>query len=305
MAMNLSSSEMHAEFLDIWNLKKAAPFDEAVLFDLEKYLTESFSTANSDAWQLMPKHMFLLREATTCLLLFTKFVGEPKMNTQSAAFLSQVHRSVNCLIAIRLLLANGLEETCRPTTRNYLEALDVSIACLIDQEFSLQFFGDDQIDFDALWNRSIGYGKVYKYLRTACQIAGLSEEEIEEHIQRRKALKTNLSSSVHGDASGAFRSMVPPLLGYPDMVSTEPHGVISIHTANHAAAVINETLQYLSIVVKILLSEKAPEAFDLQRKGKKAHTFFTQFFAFQEIYNRHDLPDGDEIRSPDCSAAQG
>lgn len=294
---------MRTEFLEIWNSRKESRFDDASLFDLDRYLTESFSAANKQAYELIPKHVFLLGQATSCLLLLSRFVGERKMATQCAAFLSQLHRSVNCLIAIRLLLTNGLEETSRSVTRNYLESLDVSLACLVDHEFSELLSGDDHGDFASLWKSSIGYGKIYEYVRTACQLAGLSDEETEEHIRYRKEQKTLLSSSVHSDDSGAFRSMVPPPLGYPGMVSTEPHGVISFHTANHAAAVISETLKYLSLVLKVLLSENAPNGFDLPRDGEHMQTFFAHFFAFQEIYHRHELPDGKEIVAPDFSAA--
>jgi hypothetical protein len=132
----------------------------------------------------------------------------------------------------------------------------------------------------------------------ACQWAGLSEAETEEHIRSRKALKTTLSSSVHGDDSGAFRSMYPPLLGYPGMLSMEPHGVINIHTANHAAVIIGETLKYISLVMKILMSENAPSEFDLHHQGKNAQMFFAHFISFQEVYYQHDLPDGDDIVAP-------
>lgn len=304
LAMNMGFEAMQTEFLNIWK-SKVAGFPEAALFDLDKYLKESFGAANSQASELIPKHLFLLSLATSCLLVFTRFVGERKVNTRSAAFISQLHRSVNCLIAIRLLLTNGLEETCRPITRNYLESLDISLACLVDHEFAVQLFSDDHVDFDTLWKSSIGYGKVYQYVRTAFHLAGLPNEEAEEHIQYRKAQKTLLSSSVHGDDAGAFRSMAPPPLGYPDMLSTEPHGVVSVHTANHVAAVISETYKHLSLMLKILISENAPAEFDLPREGANMQTFFAHFFSFQEIYYRHELPDGDEIIAPDFPTAHG
>ncbi|MCG2577979.1 hypothetical protein LZ012_13365 [Dechloromonas sp. XY25] len=298
--MNIDSEAMQTEFLNIWE-SKVASFPQATLFDLDKYLKGSFSVANSQASELIPKHLFLLSLATSCLLLLTRFVGERKMSTRSAAFISQLHRSVNCLIAIRLLLTSGLEETCRPITRNYLEILDISVACLGDHEFAIQLFGDDGVDFDSLWKSSIGFGKVYQYIRKAFQLAGLSDDEAAEHIQYRKAQKTLLSSSVHGDDAGAFRSMVIPLLGYPDMLSMEPHGVVSVHTANHVAAVISETFKHISLVLKILISKSAPAEFDLPREGVNMHTFFAHFFSFQEIYFQHELPDGDDIIASDFS----
>lgn len=301
--MNMHSEAIETEFRDIWN-SEATRFPEAVLFDLDEYLNKSFGAAKSQAGGLIPKHLFLLSLATSCLLLFTRFVGERKMNTRSAALVSQLHRAVNCLIAMRLLLTNGLEETCRPITRNYFESLDISLACLADHKFAIQLFGDD-VDFDSLWKSSIGYGKVYQYVRTAVLRAGLSDEEAEEHIRYRKAQKTLLSSAVHGDDAGAFRSMAPPPLGYPDMLSTEPHGVISTHTANHIAAVIGETYKHLSLVLKILMAEDAPTEFDLPREGANMQTFFAHFFVFQDLYYAHELPDGDEIIAPDYSTVHG
>lgn len=138
-------------------------------------------------------------------------------------------------------------------------------------------------------------------LRKACELAGLSEKEADEYIQYRKELKSILSSSVHSDHPGAFRSMAPPPLGYPNRVSTEPHGIVNVHTADHAAAVIGETFKYLSLVSKILFFGSHQHNFDLAPDGVNVHTFFAHFFSFQEIYYRHDLPCGDEIIAPDYS----
>lgn len=302
--MNKTVSLIQDDFVATW-MSKIETFPEASLFDLDTYLQGAFDAASNEACRLIPDHIFLLGQAASCLILLTKFVGEPKMNTRIAAFLSQAHRSANCLIAIRLLLTYGLEETCRSVTRNFLESMDISIACLVDGEFATRFFGDDHIEFDSLWKSDIGYGKIYERLRVAGKWAGLPADEVEGHVQNRKAHKTVLSSSVHGDEAGAFRSMLPPVLGYPEMLSTEPHGVISVHTANHIAMVVGETLKYVSWVLKILLSEDEPPEFNLPREGANMQTFFAHFFAFQDIYYRHNLPDGDDIVAPDYSATHG
>lgn len=300
LAMSKTVSPIHDDFMATWT-SKAETFPEASLFDLDIYLRDSFDAANCHAIRLIPEHIFLLSQATSCLILLTKFVGEQKMNTHCAAFLSQAHRSANCLIAIRLLLTNGLEETCRSVTRNFLESMDISMACLVNREFAARFFGDDHIEFDSLWKSDIAYGKIYEHLRIAGKWAGVSDDEIEVHIQNRKIHKTVLSSSVHGDNAGALRSMIPPLLGYPELISREPHGVISMHTADHIAFVVSETLKYISWILKILLSEDAPHEFDLPCEGANMQTFFAHFFALQDVYYRHDLPAGDDIVAPDYS----
>jgi hypothetical protein len=211
------------------------------------------------------------------------------------AFSSQLNRASNCLIAIRVLLTNGFEETCRPITRNYLETLDISLACLVDKEFAINFWNDGDNESESFWKEKIGYGKIYHYVRKACKLADLLDEEIEAHIEMRKAQKTLLSSSVHSDSNGAFRSMMPPPLGYPDMLSVKPHGVISLHTANHAAAIIHETFKHIVILLNIICANKTLPEFKFPQPEKIFDTFFVQFFAFQEIYHRHELLDSSEI----------
>lgn len=302
--MSNTASPIRDDFLDTWTAMTET-FPEASLFDLDTYLRDSFGAASNETIRLVPDHVFLLGKAASCLILLTRFAGEWKINTRSTAFLVQAHRATNCLIAIRLLLTNGLEETCRSITRNFLESIDISIACLVDGEFATSFFGDNSIEFNSLWKSDIGCGKIYERLRIAGKWAGLPDDEIEGHIQSRKTYKTVLSSSVHGDDAGAFRSMAPPLLGYPEMLSSEPHGVISLHTANHIAMVIGEALKYVSWVLKILLSKDAPAEFDLPGEGANMQTFFAHFFTFQDVYHRHNLPDGDDIVAPDYSATHG
>lgn len=293
---------LQAEYFKIWRSTSADRFEDAKVFELDEYLAEAYGSARKQASDLMPIHLVFLEKAVTCLILLSRFVSETKMSTQSAAYLSQLHRSVNCIIAIRHLLLSGLEETCRSVTRNYFESLDISTACLVDSEFAKSLFGDERADFDILWKEKIGYGKVYKYIMAAFELAGIPQEEAEDHIRIRKAQKSLLSESVHADGSGAFRSMAPPPLGYPDMVSTEPHGVISFHTANHAAEVISETLKYLSLVIKVFISEKLQPTFNLPRDGENMHTLFSHYLAFQEIFYRYDLPDGEKIIAPDYNA---
>lgn len=302
--MSTTVSIIQDDFMATW-ASEAKTFPEASLFDLDNYLRDSFGAASVQAIKLIPDHVFMLGQATSCLILLAKFVGEREMNARIAAFLSQAHRSANCLIAIRLLLMNGLEETCRPITRNFLESIDISLACIVDGDFATRFFGDDQIEFDSLWKSDIGYGKIYERLRIAGKWAGIPDEEIEGHIQHRKVHKTVLSSSVHGDAAGGLRSMLPPLLGYPEMLSTKPHGVISAHTANHMAMVIGEALKYASWVLKILMSKDAPSEFGLPREGRNMQTFLAHFLAFQDVYYRYELPDGNDIIAPDYLATRG
>lgn len=92
---------------------------------------------------------------------------------------------------MRYLLANGLEDTCRPITRNYLEALDMSLACLVDQEFASKLCDIDN-ESETFWKKYVGYGKIYYYVRKACKLAGLSDKNIDEHIEIRKKTKTTL-----------------------------------------------------------------------------------------------------------------
>lgn len=275
---------MSTDYLKAWATSKSNGFRKAVSFSLDKYLKTSFTAANKHAEKFLSTHLYLLTQATSCLLLLVKAIGVQKKNI---AFTSQLNRASNCLIAIRLLLTNGLEETCRSITRNYLEAIDVSLACFVDQEFTTNHWEDEQNTSKSFWEKNIAYGKIYPYVEKACKLAGFSDQAIECYIKTRKELKTFLSSSVHCDINGAFTSMMVPILGYPDRLSAEPHGIISTYTKNHAHNVINQTMKYMSILLKIIIANNALSGFKFDITEKKAHTFFSNYFALQDVYDQH------------------
>ena len=83
-------------------------------------------------------------------------------------------------------------------------------------------------------------------------------------------MKTAPSAAVQVDHAGAFRIWAPPPLAYPDMLPLKPHGVVSVHTANHTAAVIPDTYEYCATVMKLMTTGKAKEARTLWMCSKMA-----------------------------------
>lgn len=265
-------------------------------FDLDAYLRRAENRARRHAATLMPNHVILLHLASTSMLLFAKYVRAPRKNNQRTTFSAIHHRATNHLLCMWGLLLGGFEESVRPITRSYLESLDLALVCLADKALSDAYFGDDA-DFESFWKTHIAYGRIYPHLEKAYSLAGFDQSTIRQKIAMRKEQKTLLSGAVHGDESGAFRSLVVPPLGYPEMLSLEPHGVISFHTANHVAAVINETYEYCSAVMKIMISD--PDVLYSPRSKSLRQNFAMHFFAFQEELHARELQDGSEILAPD------
>src|SRR5690606_12680871 len=177
--------------------------------------------------------------------------------------------------------------------RSYVEALDISLAILSDASFAERFFGDDA-NYSRLWKEEIGYGRIYSYVKKALDLAELGDEA-DEVIATKRNLKNLLSDAVHSDESGAFRSWAISPLGWPDMISTEPHGVISFHAANHVAALTSETYRFLSIFIKCLMLEKLHDMHKFSRDTDESKLFFAHFMAFQEIIHEYELADGIDI----------
>lgn len=266
-------------------------------FGLNEYLETAFSECDEQVNTFLVKHDFLLEKAAACMVLLARYVRVGRGNLQRSAFSAQLHRASNNLLASRELLRKGFEETARVVTRSYLESIDISIAIFIDKEFAGRFFEDDA-NYDQLWKSKIGFGKIYQYIRKAFEHAGFSDSEAHEHIEMRKNLKNLLSSSVHCDESGAFRSLAVSPVGYPDLVSLEPHGVVSYHTANHMHVLVSETYKFLGIIINCIISGKFLHIHDFDKASEEKNLFFTHAIAFQDLVHSHELEDGGSIIAP-------
>ncbi len=295
----MSQNDIQDEFTEIFENLKTTHFEYATLFNLDDYLTKAYSDANKQASNLIPKHLFILEQATTCMLLFNKYISQGIANNQSNAFRIQMFRATNSLISVRELLKNGFEETAKVITRNYLEALDILFAIIVDENFAAEFFPNDSQKFNDLWKNKIGYGKIYEYIRAIYKLAEMPLESAEECIKIRKEQKNILSGSVHADTVGAFLSHTVPVLGYPDLFAMNSHGVISVHTVNHIKLLINETYQYISIILKCLFSNKLKHIDCFIQEHDILDPFLAQSLAFQEILMKHDLEDAEDIIAKD------
>ena len=287
------------EFTAIFDNLKKSHFKQATLFNLDDYLANAYLNANEQAFDLIPKHLFILEQATTCMLLFSKYISHGKANNQSNAFRIQMSRATNSLISARELLKNGLEEPARVITRNYFETLDILFAIIVDENFAEEFFPDNSNGFDDLWNKKIGYGKIYEYTRKIYKLAEKTTEEAEEHIKIRKEQKNILSGSVHANTSGAFLNHCVPLLGYPDSYAMNSHGIISYHTVNHIQSLVNETYKYIGIILKCLFSNNLKHIDCFIQDHDILDPFLVQSLTFQEILMKHNLEDADDIIAKD------
>lgn len=270
------------------------------MFNLERYLRRAERSARNHAASLIPEHIILLRLACTVMLLLAKYVSHGQGTLQRGAYLALQYRATNDLLAIRHLLGAGFEETARTVTRSYVDALDLALVCLADKAFALVYSGEDT-DYDKFWNSHVAYGKLYPHLRRVMISAGIDEETVNEKIERRRRMKTILSAAVHVGHAGAFRSWGPPALGYPDMVSLEPHGAVSVHTANHAAAVIADTYEYCATVMRLMTMGKTEEVLNRPKARRELTAYSVHFFAFQAMVRDTELVDGDDIVADDYS----
>lgn len=295
----MSQVDIKEEFTEIFDNLKKSHFEYATLFNLDDYLTNSYLDANKQAFDLIPKHLFLLEQATTCMLLFSKYISHGKANNQSNAFRIQMSRATNSLIAVRELLKNGFEDTAKVITRNYFETLDILFAIIVDENFAEEFFPNDNSGFDDLWKNKIAYGKIYEYTREIYKLAGITTEDAEEHIKIRKEQKNILSGSVHADTAGAFLSHNIPVLGYPDLFAMNSHGNISVHTVNHIKSLINETYKYIGIILKCLFSGKLEHIDCFIQDSEIIDSFLVQSLTLQEILTKHNLQDADDIIAKD------
>ena len=261
--------------------------------NLRNYFRKKRIESERHAKSLMPEQVLVMEMSVNTLILLTRYISDGKGGNQRNAFLAQLYRALNLLIGSMELILSGLEETARVTSRSYIETLDILLAILSDEYFSENFFGEEA-DYEELWKTEIGYGKVYAYVRNAMELAGLGEEA-NAHIVRRKNLKNLLSSSVHGDDTGAFRSWAISPLGWPDMISTEPHGVISFHAANHAVAISSETYRFVVIFLKCLMAGRLDSMHEFSKDSEDHQRFIAHFFVLQEIMHEFELPNGEEI----------
>lgn len=295
----MSQKNIKDEFTEIFESLKTSHFEHATLFKLDDYLTNAYSDANKQASDFIPKHLFILEQATTCMLLFSKYISHGEANSHSNAFRIQMSRATNSLISVRELLKNGFEDTAKVITRNYFETLDILFAIIVDKNFAEEFFPDNDNGFDNLWKNKIAYGKIYEYTREIYKLAGKTVEEAEEHIKIRKKQKNILSGSVHADTAGAFLSHNVPVLGYPDLFAMNSHGIISVHTVNHIKSLINETYKYIGIILKCLFSNKLQHIDCFIQDHDILDPFLVQALTFQEIFIKHDLEDADDIIAKD------
>ena len=277
------------------NQKRATPVEA---FNINAYLEDTKQLAKNDFLRLIPEHAMQLDLACSVMILLSKYLNHGAITDRYAAFLASLHRSTNLFIAIRQLLLTGFEESTRPLTRAYFESIDISLVVLTDKNLAISYFGENA-DFEKFWKNNLAYGRVYEHLKSVLRLCDFNEEEIEEHIISRKHQKNLLSGSVHGDDPGAFRSWAPPALGYPDMVYLQQHGVISLHTANHVAALILETYKYTSIIMKRMISGEYNDLFKRSDSNEELNTFSVHFFIFQDRIHSYPLPDGNDIIAPD------
>jgi hypothetical protein len=232
------------------------------------------------------------------MLLLTRYVTTGRGNRQRGAYAGLQNRATNDLLCVRRLLEAGFEESAKPTTRSYLESIDLALACLGDATFAAAYAADN-VDADAFWREQVGYGRIYKRIRHAMELANIDQASIEEKIDRRRQQKAFLSRSTHVDFSSSFRSWAPSPLGYPGMVSLDPHGVISAHTANHMACVVVETYEYCATVMKIMTSDAASDVLNRPRARKRLALYSAHFFTLQAMLQDHQFEDGLSIVASD------
>lgn len=230
----------------------------------------------------------LLDEALQVILQLHEMLDQQQMahpDGHRAAVLMGLARAAACLAGIRRLVIDGLEEIARPIGRSYLETLDLTLACMVDEDFARRFIGPDMsYDANEFWKKEIAHGRLAQRLRTKLDSIGVPEDQIDSYLSEQLSIKSELSGSVHSAMRSAFHSALVPSLVHEGRYSTQflgHHSELSPFLVFWVAARAHSLAEVvMTIVLKQL--DVASLAF-LTENPRKGVGFFGAFFTLQDI----------------------
>lgn len=200
----------------------------------------------ADAREYLFLWIALFDEALYSLLALNDFTGELPNGEIVSTRVFELFLARVCvlMVAVRKLVVSGLEDVARIVVRSLLEALDLAITSLADDEFAERYSSaveDEKYDANDFWKKNIGYKKLNTRVRKVLESTGLTDQQVEWFFENRRLTKEHFSGSVHSSAAtSAIFSTGVPSLAEPGMFSTSMLGHISIHSPDLLSFVIEE-----------------------------------------------------------------
>jgi|GEM_PF-2835679 len=284
------------EILKTWRKYVGKKHQKASRLDVKKSIAKAERHAKKDAAELLGLWLALLDEALHLLLILHKFTRESRESAKeksSPAFIMLLSRACMLVVAIRKLVISGLEGAARPIGRSLMETIDLAIATLADDELGNIYFPDTiPVNHNEFWKKNVAWGKIDKRILDILNQLTLSEEQKQRIEIARNWGKEYLSEDVHSSSTSAFRAWFVPSLRHPGKLSGSLVGHVSLHSPQLLSWVIYVVYYFIAIVIRLLISDKLPLAFQGEVSDETMDSLFVAALSYQELVFKHsqDLP---------------
>jgi len=208
--------------------------------------------------------------------------------THTLALAGLLARLRSLAISIRELVLLGQSDSASVLCRAFLEASEVAVVGLSDDDF-LQAFSPPEPPFDdlAFWKKRIGYGNIYPPLRRAYVQAGHDEMEADHWVRWRKHWKDTFSGAVHSDASAAFQVALVPSLESPGYHTRGGLGSISAYSPVLFLIVVLELYVLADVFVELLVNGPRRPNFEDPDLLGRAEALVLSREEFHDYYEAH------------------
>lgn len=287
----MNSESLKTDIDAMWHEHATGFLKSAQRIDVDSILCEAKEKAEADIDSHMALQMLIYKESIHFLMQLDRMVtiGPNTIGNQiNVAFALLLSRCISLVVGIYRLITSGLEDAARPVARSLLETLDLAIVSLTDDEFTLNYLGENEdYDDNKFWKEHVAYGKIYNKIRKTIELTGLPKEEAESYINSRRELKSILSGSVHVSVSSSFRSFCTPSLGNRNLLARAPEGHVSVHSPGFIAMVIKEIYRFGTIFIKLMIAPSPLDVFENIEKDSKV-SLTAAFLVFQDLVIKYD-----------------
>ncbi|HEX8451846.1 MAG TPA: hypothetical protein VF647_07110 [Longimicrobium sp.] len=294
-------NDMESEVELIWSGFATGDLANARRVDIKSELTKVRRRCIADTSNHLGVWITLADETLHYLHHLFRFVSSCferlEEKAEGRAFLMLVARVSALSVAVRRLVADGLEDAARPVLRSLLETLDLALVTLVDREFADQYDREPHdYDINEFWKQQIGFGRLNKRLLEVLTSAGLTELETTEFLERRAKLKLVLSGAAHGSIHSAFRSFLVPSLARPGWFRIAPFGHVSSASPYLLYSMSDEVVVFGAILGKLMSSDTPPPLLGKVEIDAQFASNYVAFFTLQELVERYEkmlaIPDG-------------
>ncbi len=290
--MVTSESEIKEEIEAVWSrIADRQPVEVSrinVGSELERVELE---TAN-DAQEYLYFWLALLDEALHCLLTLHDFAEELSVekNVSAISFRALVARACALTVAVKRLIATGLEDIARIVARSLLETLDLALVCVANPEFAQLYhsaLADEEYSANEFWRKHISGDRLNRKVRHVFDSTDLTDEEVSFYFDNRKVAREQFSGSVHSSAHSALFSDGIPSLRELGMISTSILGHISAYSPGALSFVIMEVRRFGVVIFHLITSDDSPAVLKDAKFNLAYPNVYVAFLTLQEITERH------------------